>query len=359
MKIKLICVAGARPNFMKIAPLLRELRRHERFDCLLVHTGQHHDENMSGRFFRDLALPEPDHFLGVGSGTHAEQTAQILMRFEPVVQEEKPHAVIVVGDVNSTMACALTAAKLQIPVVHVEAGLRSFDRAMPEEINRVITDVISDLLLVTEQSGKENLLAEGVPESKIHTVGNLMVDSLLWNLSRARESDILTRLSLSKPFALATLHRPSNVDDMAQLAELMSTLAVISRELPICFPVHPRTKARTELTQLPRDHRIRFVEPLGYLDFLCLMSNSALVLSDSGGIQEETTALGIPCLTLRNNTERPATVELGTNTLAGTRRDTILPAYEEFKRAPKIGKVPHLWDGKAAVRCVEVFEEHF
>lgn len=359
MRIKLICVAGARPNFMKVAPLLSELRKRDKFESLLVHTGQHHDESMSGQFFRDLSLREPDYFLGVSGRSHAEQTAQVLTRFERVLQEEQPRGVIVVGDVNSTMAAALAAAKLQIAVVHVEAGLRSFDRSMPEEINRVVTDAVAEVLLVTEESGRKNLIAEGVNESRIHVVGNLMVDSLLANLTRARQSDVMSRLGLPKPFGLATLHRPANVDDEEKLAELIAVLGQISEDLPICFPVHPRTRARLDLIGLRSGSRIRLSEPLGYLDFLCLMSNSALVLTDSGGIQEETTALGIPCLTLRDNTERPITVELGTNLIAGTQRSSILAAYDTFKKHPKTGRVPPLWDGRAAVRCAEILERHF
>jgi UDP-N-acetylglucosamine 2-epimerase (non-hydrolysing) len=276
-----------------------------------------------------------------------------MKRFEPVVEAERPDGVIVVGDVNSTVAAAMVAAKLQIPVFHVEAGLRSFDKSMPEEINRVITDAISDVLLVTEESGRRNLLHEGVPESRIHLVGNLMIDSLRTNLAAARRSDILYRLGVAgQAFGLVTLHRPSNVDCPEQLDEILGALQEISRTLPLMFPVHPRTRAHLQRTS--RMDNITLLEPLGYLDFLCLMSNSAAVLTDSGGMQEETTALGIPCLTLRDNTERPITIEQGTNLLAGTRRETILEAWSEMRIRPKIGRIPPLWDGAAAERCLQV-----
>jgi UDP-N-acetylglucosamine 2-epimerase (non-hydrolysing) len=314
---------------------------------------------MSGRFFRDLGLPEPRHHLQVGSASHAVQTAEIMKRFEPVVLDEQPDAVIVVGDVNSTMACALVAAKLGIAVVHVEAGLRSFDRAMPEEINRVVTDAISDLLLVTESSGLRNLRAEGIPEQRIRVVGNLMIDTLHANLARARSSGIVQRLGIEEPrWGLVTLHRPANVDDPARLASIYGALAEISRALPLYFPVHPRTRARLDSMGQP-DARIRLLEPLGYLDFLGLMERSAIVFTDSGGIQEETTALGIPCLTLRDNTERPVTIDEGTNLLAGCSRDTILAAWRQAERQPKTGRIPPLWDGQAAGRCRDALQEFF
>ena len=360
MPIKLICVAGARPNFMKLAPLLHSLRNNPAFEPILVHTGQHYDEKMSGRFFVDLGIPAPDFNLEVGSGTHAQQTAEIMKRFEPVAVEQAPDGVVVVGDVNSTAACALVASKLQIPVIHVEAGLRSFDRTMPEEINRVVTDALSDVFLVTEASGRTNLLAEGIPQEKIHLVGNLMIDSLRRHAENARSSDILSRLGASAcKFGLVTLHRPANVDDAAQLEEIMGALAEIAREIPLYFPVHPRTRARLEAGGIGMDNRIQLVEPLGYVDFLCMMSNSALVLTDSGGIQEETTVLGVPCLTLRNNTERPVTIDEGTNLLAGNSRESILAAWQRMKCAPKQGRVPQFWDGHAAERCVAVLLDYF
>jgi UDP-N-acetylglucosamine 2-epimerase (non-hydrolysing) len=356
---KLMCVVGARPNFMKVAPLLKLLHCDGQFTATLVHTGQHYDGNLSGHFFHDLQLPAPDHDLCVQSGTHAQQTAEIMKRFEPVLLAEQPDAVVVVGDVNSTMATALVAVKLQFPVVHIEAGLRSFDKTMPEEINRIITDAISDLLLVTEESGRRNLLSEGIPEHRIHLVGNLMIDSLRWSLASARRSDILGRLRTAcKPFGLVTLHRPSNVDHAEQLDEILCALREISEAVPLVFPVHPRTRAHLGRNPSAQLGNVTLLEPLGYLDFLCLMSNSSVVFTDSGGVQEETTALGIPCLTLRNNTERPVTIEQGTNVLAGTRRSTILAAWNEMRTRPKDGRIPPLWDGAAAPRCLTVLRNY-
>ena len=356
--IRLICVAGARPNFMKLAPLLRALERDPDIKPILVHTGQHYDDVMSGCFFRDLGIAEPDYHLQVGSGTHADQTAEIIKRFDPVVLKEKPDGVVVVGDVNSTMACSLVAKKQLVPVIHVEAGLRSFDRTMPEEINRIVTDAISDLFLVTEESGRRNLQAEGVPDGRIRLVGNLMIDSLQANLERARQSDILTRIGATgSPFGVVTLHRPANVDSPTQFEEIMGALEVISEKLPIYFPVHPRTRSRLDAAG-PRG-QIRFIDPLGYLDFLGLVAGSAAVFTDSGGIQEETTVLGVPCFTLRENTERPATIEHGTNVLAGVTRESILNAWSTAGLSRPPGRVPPLWDGMAAERCVEALREYF
>jgi len=359
MPEKLICVAGARPNFMKIAPLVRALRADGRFVPVVVHTGQHYDDAMSGQFFRDLEIPEPDYSLRAESGSHARQTADILRSIEPILLDEAPAGVIVVGDVNSTVACALAAAKLQIRVTHVEAGLRSFDRRMPEEINRLATDAIADLLLVTEESGRRNLLAEGVPEQRMRVVGNLMIDTLRHNLARSAQSDVRERVGATGPYGVVTLHRPSNVDGPEQLREILAALGEVAREMPLYFPAHPRTRGvlRNAGVELPAG--IHLLEPLGYLDFLRLMSGSAIVLTDSGGIQEETTALGIPCLTLRENTERPVTIELGTNTLAGARRDSILRAWAETKANPKKGRIPPLWDGQAALRSVEALREYY
>jgi UDP-N-acetylglucosamine 2-epimerase (non-hydrolysing) len=360
MAVKLICVAGARPNFMKLAPLFHALGQDSIFAPVLVHTGQHYDAKMSGQFFVELGLPAPDFSLEVGSGSHAQQTAEIMKRFEPVVLGEAPAAVIVVGDVNSTAACALVAAKLQVSVVHVEAGLRSFDRSMPEEINRVVTDAIADLLLVTEESGRRNLLAEGVAPERIHLVGNLMIDSLRRHVEKARQSDILRRLGATpEAYGVVTLHRPANVDQAGPLQEILEALAVIAADVPLFFPVHPRTRAHLESASFSISDHIRLIDPLGYLDFLCLVSNSAVVATDSGGIQEETTVLGVPCLTLRNNTERPVTVEEGTNILAGTRKETILSAWERLKNTPKQGRIPQFWDGNAAQRCVSVLRRYF
>ncbi len=354
-----MCVAGARPNFMKLAPLIRQLSASESIEPLLVHTGQHYDDKMSGAFFRDLGLPEPDHYLNAGGGSHAQQTAEIMKRFEPVLLERRPAGVVVVGDVNSTVACALVASKLHTPVVHVESGLRSFDRSMPEEINRIVTDAISDVLLVSEPSGITNLRSEGVDESRIHFVGNLMIDSLRHHLEQARTLGVAAKLGMEAGrYGVVTMHRPANVDDLGSLSEILEALSDISRDLPLVFPVHPRTRGKLEETRLWEHADIRLVDPLGYLEFLSLMSESAAVLTDSGGIQEETTVLGVPCLTLRNNTERPVTIEQGTNRLAGTRKDGILAAWRELRNDGNAGQVPELWDGRAAERCVAVLERY-
>lgn len=360
MAIKIICVGGARPNFMKLAPLIRALGEDPDFHVVLVHTGQHYDDRMSGAFFRELAIPAPGHHLEAGSGSHAAQTAEIMRRFEPVVESEQPDAVLVVGDVNSTLAASIVAKKLQVPVIHVEAGLRSNDRTMPEEINRLVTDAITDLFLVTESSGRANLLREGVPEKAIRMVGNLMIDSLRANLERARrESPIRATLGIGgASYGLVTLHRPANVDDAGQLRGILEALDEIGRKQPLYFPVHPRTRQRLEALDAPTG-RLVLCEPLGYLDFLNLMSGAAVVLTDSGGIQEETTALGVPCLTLRDNTERPVTIEEGTNLLAGTTRDSILRAWAELQANPRQGRIPALWDGQAAARCRAALREFF
>ena len=358
LPIKLAVVAGARPNFMKIAPLMKALAADPDFNAVLIHTGQHYDDNMSGSFFRDLGIPAPEHHLEVGSGSHAQQTAEIMKRIEPILIEEKPVAIIVVGDVNSTAAAALVAKKLGIEVVHVEAGLRSFDRTMPEEINRIVTDSISDLYLVTEESGRVNLLREGVAPERIHLVGNLMIDSLKQNVERAKTSDISDRLGIGgMPYGVVTLHRPANVDDPAALEEIMGALRIIAENLPLFWPVHPRTRARLEGGALPLPREMRLLEPLGYLDFLSLEAGASLVLTDSGGIQEETTVLGVNCLTLRDNTERPVTIELGTNRLAGTKKASILAAWDDLQRSPRQAAIPPLWDGQAGERCREVLRQ--
>lgn len=344
---------------MKIAPILREMNRHAGvIDAKLVHTGQHYDESMSGSFFTDLGIPAPDHYLEVGSASHAVQTAKIMIEFEKVLLAEKPDWVLVVGDVNSTVACALVASKLGVKVAHVEAGLRSFDRAMPEEINRIMTDAISDLLLTTSEDADENLQREGIASDKVRFVGNVMIDSLLYSLEKARSSDLLQRLGLEEGgFAVLTMHRPSNVDDPATLERLLSVLRDVSERIPVVFPVHPRTKANIAAFGMSgfASDAFRFIEPLGYLDFLRLFSASALVLTDSGGLQEETTALGIPCVTLRENTERPITVELGTNTVAGTDPEKIRAAAFKVLDGPSgvSGSIPPLWDGKAAERICD------
>lgn len=358
MPITLAVVAGARPNFMKVAPLLSALSADPDFSPCLIHTGQHFDDNMSGQFFRELSLPDPDYHLGAGGGTHAQQTAEIIRRIEPVFEERRPRGVIVVGDVNSTIAAALVASKMGIAVVHAEAGLRSFDRSMPEEINRVLTDSISDVLLVTEESGRANLLREGHAAEQIHMVGNLMIDSLRCHLPRARKSRALEELKVAPgEFGLVTLHRPANVDDEDQLAEIVDALRVISERVGLLWPVHPRTRARLASIEVPES--IRILEPLGYIEFLALQAASFVVLTDSGGIQEETTVLGVPCLTLRDNTERPVTIECGTNRLAGTKKETILKAWEEMLAAPKRTMMPPLWDGEARFRCHAVLREFF
>jgi UDP-N-acetylglucosamine 2-epimerase (non-hydrolysing) len=358
--VRIACIVGARPNFMKMAPLIAEFQRRPRFDVTLIHTGQHYSPEMSAAFFADLGLPEPDVHLEVGSGTPAGQTAEIMLRIEPVFAERRPDLVLVVGDVNSTLAAALVAAKMGIAVAHVEAGLRSFDRTMPEELNRLVTDTLADYLFVTERSAIDNLLAEGAPAGKIHFVGNVMIDNLLRFREKSRESDILQRVGLvEKCYAVATLHRPSNVDSSDQLEALMGVLAELARQIPIVFPVHPRTKARLGLEWQGMEN-LRLLPPLGYLDFLRLMADARLVLTDSGGIQEESTILGVPCLTLRNNTERPVTIESGANRLVGTDRENILQATRQVlsRDAVRIA-APELWDGMASMRIVDVLEKHF
>ncbi len=368
--MKVLNIVGARPNFMKIAPLMREMRKHPDITPFLVHTGQHYDVKMAGQFFEDLQIPLPNVSLDVGSGTHAVQTAEVMKRLEPIVEQERPDVVLVVGDVNSTMAAALTSVKLHVPVAHVEAGLRSGDRSMPEEINRIVTDAISDFLFVTEESGKRNLLAEGVSEKKIFFVGNVMIDSLEASRRLWANSTILERLQLSNArYAVATLHRPSNVDDIQVLKGLIDTLLQISQRVPIIFPIHPRTKKALEaigsfgpglyVGPAPTPPQgVHCMDPIGYLDFMSLVANARLVLTDSGGIQEETTVLGIPCLTLRENTERPITVTHGTNRVIGAAPARILS--EAMKaldslRSPLVP--PPLWDGHASERIVQVLRD--
>jgi UDP-N-acetylglucosamine 2-epimerase (non-hydrolysing) len=358
MPIPLVILAGARPNFMKIAPIMEVLSQDANFPLTLIHSGQHYDHNMSGQFFSDLGLPEPHYHLNVGWGTHAEQTAEVMKRIEPILLKVNPVAILVVGDVNSTMAGALAAAKLGIKVVHVEAGLRSFDRTMPEEINRIVTDSISDLLLVTEESGRSNLLREGIPASRIHFTGNVMIDSLKRHLEKAKKSDIRERMGVREvSFGLVTLHRPSNVDNKQQLLEILEALSIISEDIPLYWSMHPRTRTRIERAEVAISHRIQILPPLGYLDFLCLQASSAIVITDSGGVQEETTVLGVPCLTVRENTERPATIEYGTNRLAGTKSETILKAWNDSRTDCRIRHVPPLWDGQASQRCHAALRE--
>jgi len=367
--LKVINVVGARPNFMKVAPIVAAMRvRANEFAPLVVHTGQHYDAAMSDAFFRDLGMPQPDVYLNVGSGSHAAQTAAVMQRFEPVVIEEKPDWVLVVGDVNSTLACALVSAKLHIKVAHVEAGLRSRDWSMPEEINRLLTDQISDLLLTPSMDANENLRAEGIAETRIRFVGNVMIDSLLAHLSLSANSNIREDLGVAgKAYAVLTLHRPSNVDERETLARILAALEEISRNIPIIFPVHPRTRARLYefnfAERIERNENLRLIEPLGYLDFLRLYSGASLVLTDSGGLQEETTALGIPCLTLRENTERPVTVTMGTNIIVGTDTEKIVQAARRSLHSPRNNELrqlagadatlPPLWDGHTAPRILD------
>lgn len=356
--LKILCVCGTRPNFIKIASIMKELRGTEGVQSRLVHTGQHYDERMSRLFFDELAIPKPDVDLEVGSGSHASQTAEIMKRFEPVCIEHKPDWLVVVGDVNSTVACALVASKLGIKVAHVEAGLRSFDRTMPEEINRVVTDAISDRLYVSEPSGLENLKREGIADEMVCFAGNVMIDTLLRCRSRADSSSILADLGIEpKSYAAVTLHRPSNVDDVDAFGRILDAFEVVAQDMPIIFPIHPRSRANLSANGL--DQRVaqilnlRLIEPMGYLDFMKLMAESAVVMTDSGGIQEETTILNVPCLTLRKNTERPITLTQGTNRLTGNDTDSILAAYRDVRdRPPSTGRAPELWDGKAAQRIV-------
>ena len=358
--LKIINIVGARPNLPKMASLMREMQRQPEIEAFLVHTGQHYDPNLSDIFFRQMGIPEPHCNLGVGSGSHASQTAEILKRIEPVLMEQHPDLVLVVGDVNSTIAVGLAAVKLGIPLAHVEAGLRSFDRSMPEEINRVLTDAISDYLFVTEEDAIQNLINEGRPRESIHLVGNVMIDSLRYFLPIAQKSSIGDELVLKsgtvwKRFGVLTLHRPSNVDSTDKLVEILAAIDAVAAEVPIVFPVHPRTQP--QLTELTRRHhnQLVLIPPIGYIDFLCLLSKATLVMTDSGGIQEETTALGVPCLTLRENTERPVTISEGTNLLVGTNADAIVAAANNIlKGKGKVGRIPPLWDGHASERIVQI-----
>jgi len=371
--MKIVHVVGARPNFMKVAPLV-EAAKHcgLRLEQLIVHTGQHYDRAMSELFFEELGMPRPDVNLCVGSASHGVQTGRIMEAFEPVLQEHRPDLVLVVGDVNSTVACSIDAKKLGIPVAHVEAGLRSGDMSMPEEINRIVTDSIADLHFTTDRMAGENLVREGHAPDGIHFVGNVMIDTLLKHRARALERPTLAELGLvgddgsaPRPFALVTLHRPGNVDDPAVLRGIGEALVHLGRRMPVIFPVHPRSRARIEAFGLDElfsaTHCIRLLEPQGYLDFMNLTAHAAAVLTDSGGIQEETTILGVPCLTLRPNTERPITIAEGTNRLVGNRRDDIVAAIDAlFAPAGVAGRnpVPELWDGHAAERIVEVLADY-
>lgn len=353
--MKVFLVAGARPNFMKIAPVYRASKKQPSVDCRIVHTGQHYDQEMSQAFFDDLDLPAPDFNLNAGSGTHASQTAKIMTAFEKICMKEMPDWVVVVGDVNSTLACSIVAKKMLIRVAHVEAGLRSFDMTMPEEINRMVTDSITDCFFVTEESGEKNLLREGKPAGSIHVVGNVMIDNLIHQLEKLKgedgqrftAGDLKQRCS---PYAFLTLHRPSNVDDRDIFEGIAGALNEIAAERPILFPVHPRTKKMMSQFGIRLSERIYTLPPLGFRESLFLWKDAEVVLTDSGGLQEETTALGIPCVTIRENTERPVTITMGSNVLAGTRPDGILKAYRTARQKGNTGTIPPYWDGKAAER---------
>lgn len=360
--MKLIAVAGARPNFMKIAPLVHELRHNETdVQFCLVHTGQHYDYDMSKVFFDEFDISEPDYFLEAGSGSHAVQTAKIMREFEGVCLKEKPDLVLVVGDVNSTLACSVTAKKLNTPVAHVEAGLRSGDRSMPEEINRIVTDSISDLLFVTEESGMKNLKNEGKKDDQIFFVGNIMIDSLHYCLKKLGPGN--KAHSSINDYAVVTLHRPSNVDHKERLGEILEALSEISKDMPVYFPIHPRTEKNIDQFKLKdklKDTNIELRTPMSYFEFLALWRHAKLVLTDSGGLQEETTALGVPCFTLRDNTERPITIDKGSNTLVGATKKGILDTYYQFKSATKPKyKIPDLWDGKTAARILDVLRQYW
>ena len=366
----IMCVVGARPNFMKIAPIIRALRSQpDAVPVYLVHTGQHYDAEMNDAFFSQLQIPHPDIELEVGSGSHAVQTAEIMKRFEVVVDKEQPAAVLVVGDVNSTIACALVAAKKNIPVIHVEAGLRSFDRTMPEEINRVLTDRISDMLFITESSARENLRNEGVDDDRVHFVGNVMIDTLRHSLSQSVAAETTLAgvdnaglfLEGKQGYAVLTMHRPANVDDKEVFRHLLETVRLVSERIPVVFPVHPRTRKALEehgLQACLDSERIVCLPALGYLEMLGLVSSARLVLTDSGGLQEETTVVGVPCITLRENTERPVTVDQGTNTIAGRDRELVMSIVGNVLRdGGKHGRTPELWDGKAAERIKQVLND--
>jgi UDP-N-acetylglucosamine 2-epimerase (non-hydrolysing) len=364
-KLKILIIAGARPNFMKVAPIIKHIRQRPVTDGVevgyrLVHTGQHYDEKMSDVFFGELGIPAPDINLGVGSGSHAVQTANVMTKFETVCEKEKPDWILVVGDVNSTMACTLVGAKMNIKVAHVEAGLRSFDRTMPEEVNRLVTDALADLLLTPSSDGDENLKREGVSESKIKLVGNVMIDALIANLEQARNRNLLEKLGVTaKDFVYVTLHRPSNVDEQASLTAIMSELKLLASQMPVVFPIHPRTRKMCAQFGITIDgyKGLRILEPIGYHDSLKLTENARLVLTDSGGLQEESTYFRTPCLTLRPNTERPITLTMGSNRL--TNLDKLSADLDTVLKKPlHFGKVPPLWDGRASERIINTIVEH-
>ncbi|HEY4759195.1 MAG TPA: UDP-N-acetylglucosamine 2-epimerase (non-hydrolyzing) [Thermoguttaceae bacterium] len=362
--MRITCVVGARPNFMKVTPILACAAGLPNMRCRLLHTGQHYDERMSTLFFTELGLPKPDTYLGVGSGSHAVQTASVMLKFEEELSAHHADLVLVVGDVNSTLACALVAVKRHIPVAHVEAGLRSHDRRMPEEINRILTDHISEYLFTTEREAGRNLLAEGIPAERIHFVGNVMIDTLLRHRKRARLTGVLERFSLApRDYAVCTMHRPDSVDTVEGAKRTLSAIAILADRLPVILPMHPRTRSRWTsfqlLDRLSRCPNLTITDPLGYLEFMALMDNAALVLTDSGGIQEETTILDVPCLTFRENTERPVTVSEGTNQLIGLDLVRLVTAVEEVLSGEIVdGRTPELWDGQAAARILHVLQSH-
>ena len=356
--IKVISVVGARPNFMKVAPIYRAFQKYSsKVKHLICHTGQHYDKKMSKVFFEDLELPHPDFYLDVGSGSHAEQTAKVMIEFEKTLLKEKPELVIVVGDVNSTVACTLVASKLNIKTAHIEAGLRSFDRTMPEEINRLLTDTISDFLFVSEGSGVKNLAREGIPSEKIFFVGNVMIDSLIYNITKTNSSSIMKKFGLTpSEFILVTLHRPSNVDSEEFIEDLINLFDKLAQKRKILFPVHPRTKKNfLDYGFNPGNKNVLLTDPIGYIDFLTLTKNAELIITDSGGIQEESTYLGVQCITVRNNTERPVTVNVGTNHLVGTDLKKVEKVAKKIlDGVKKKGKIPKLWDGKTAERIAKI-----
>ncbi len=363
--MKIFLIAGARPNFMKIAPMARVFDACPDIEYKIIHTGQHYDHNMSDVFFQELGIRKPDFHLGAGGGSHAQQTAKIMTGFEEICQGERPDLVVVVGDVNSTLACSIVAKKMNIQVAHVEAGLRSFDLRMPEEINRMVTDSISDLFFVTEEKGLENLLNEGKDKNAIHFVGHVMIDNLFYQLKKLEDmerNDLPENgFKLEFPeYGVVTLHRPSNVDDKTTLTSIMETLSTVADTLPLIFPIHPRTRKNMESYSIVPSKKIRLVEPLSYMAFLNLWKDARVVLTDSGGLQEETTALGIPCLTIRENTERPITVSEGTNALMGTSRQKILDSLERImNNGWKIGQRPRFWDGKTSERIADIIKRTF
>lgn len=363
--MKIFLIAGARPNFMKIAPIARAFEQASKINYKIIHTGQHYDQNMSDVFFEELGIRNPDYNLGAGGGSHSEQTAKIMIEFEKICQKDRPDLVLVVGDVNSTLACSIVAKKMLIKVAHVEAGLRSFDLDMPEEINRMVTDAISDLFFVTEEQGMANLLNEGKSDSMVHFVGHVMIDNLYYQLSKlesmAKESLEFSRYKSSHPqYGVVTLHRPSNVDSREILCGIFDSLAQISQALPLIFPIHPRTRKNMDAFGIQAPESITLTQPLSYMEFLNLWKDAKITLTDSGGLQEETTALGIPCLTIRENTERPITITQGTNELVGTSREKILQAFDQIMAGKwKSGQKPEFWDGHAAERITKIILREF